>query len=69
MGVDPVSAVEVSKGERNGPKERVGSCVSQDTFVEPKRQTYGPTYADAVKGNCAEQLDLQQPRTCFQVNG
>ena len=62
MGMDPVSVLELSKGELIGPKERVGSASSQNPFLGQKRHDDGPSYADAVRGNLKD-TDVLQPLT------
>ena len=62
MGMDPVSVLELSKGELIGPKERVGSASSQNPFLGQKRPDDGPSYADAVRGNLKD-TDVLQPLT------
>ena len=67
MGMDPVSILELSKGELVGPKERVGSDTSQNHFVGQKRYSDSPSYADAVKGKLATIADCESLSTshCF----
>ena len=67
MGMDPVSILELSKGELVGPKERVGSDISQNHFVGQKRYSDSPSYADAVKGKLATTADCESLSTshCF----
>ena len=59
MGMDPVSVLELSKGELVGPKERVGSGISQNPSFGQKRHSDGPSYADAVKGKTKNTNELQ----------
>ena len=69
MGMDPVSILELSKGELVGPKERVGSDISQNHFIGRKRYSDGPSYADAVKGKKQQKMIAcpSQPHIAFQV--
>ena len=67
MGMDPVSILELSKGELVGPKERVGSDISQNHFVGQKSYSDGPSYADTVRGKMRTADDYKSLSTSHRV--